>query len=121
MVECDANHQDRHIVSDRTGLKQVDGEVEEVVVLSPIELSCKDQLVHLSDLRVHYSAVDILGHILVLAQVQEDLSDKNTTVQHCREVVRKISGIILLCPNPVLNEAGSLHERAESVECLHKF
>ena len=80
MVECNSDDEDWHIIANRTRLKQIDGEVEEVVVLSRIQFSRQDKLVHLTDFRVHDGTTGIFCYCLVLAKVQEDLSDENTTV-----------------------------------------
>lgn len=80
---------------------------------------------HLAHFRIQDSPVSVLLWLatlrLVSAEVEQNFSDEETSVEDCREVVGKICGIILLCPDPVLDEVRSLHKRAEIVEGLHKF
>ena len=80
---------------------------------------------HLAHLRIQDSPVSVLLWLatlrLVSAEVEQNFSDEETSVEDCREVVGKISGVILLCPDPVLDEVCSLHKGAEIVECLHEL
>ena len=53
--------------------------------------------------------------------MEQNLADQEASVEHGWEVVRKVSGIVLLGSDPVLDEVGSLHERSKIIECLYKL
>ena len=80
---------------------------------------------HLAHFRIQDSSVRVLLWLAVLglvsAEVEQDFSDEETTVEDSREVVGKISGVVLLCPDPVLNEVCSLHKRSKIVERLNEL
>lgn len=69
VVQCDTNHQDGDVVPDGARLQQIDGEVENVVVFTRIQLLRKDELVHLPHFWVQDGAVLIFDLGLVLAEV----------------------------------------------------
>ena len=123
VVERDSNHKNWHVVSKRACLQQIYRKIEEVVVLTGVQLLCEDELVHLTDLRVEHSAVGILdwGSALLSSKIKYNLSNKDTTVQHRREVICKVCWVIFLSANPVLDEAGGFHKGAEGVKGLDKF
>ena len=80
---------------------------------------------HLAHFRIQDSSVRVLLWLAILglvsAEVEQDFSDEETTVEDSREVVGKISGVVLLCPDPVLDEVCSLHKRSKIVERLNEL
>ena len=124
MVERDSNDKNWDIVSDGAGLKQVDGEVEGVVVLIGVQILRKNQLVHLPHLRIQHSTILVFLHcatILLLPDVEQNFADQEATAENSREIIGEICRVVLFGADPILNEAGCLHEGTACVEGLHKF
>ena len=107
MVQGNSNDEDWHIISDRACFKQVDGEVEDVVILRLVQLLGEDELVDLAHFWIQNCAVRVLDNraSLVLSHMEENLANQNSSVEHGWEIVRKVSRIVLLRSDPILDEA----------------
>ena len=70
---------------------------------------------HLSNLRVQDGPIVVFSRcpVLLASKVQDDFSDENAALEHCRKVVCEVSWVVLLRTDPIFDEAGSLHEGAE--------
>ena len=77
VVECDSNDKNWNVVSEGARLQKIYRKIEEVVVLAGVQLLRKDELVHLTDLRVEHSAVGILDwcSARLSSKVKYNLSD----------------------------------------------
>ena len=122
MVKSYSYDENWDIVSDRARFKQVNSEVENVVVLARVELLREDQLVNLAHFWVQYGAIGVFEYraILLFSQVQEDLTDQYTSIQYGWEVIREIGWIIFLCSYPIFDETCSFGVRRKRVKRLHK-
>ena len=74
MIKRNSYHHNRDIVPQRAGFKQINSEVESVVVLTVKKFFRKDQLVHLAYFGVQNCTVLIFVYRLFFAQVKENLS-----------------------------------------------
>ena len=119
MIKCYTDNENWHIKLQRTGFNEVDCEVENVIVFGHLEVLTEDVCRCCLELGI-LSGLD-LAEGVVLFEVEQYLTNEKATYKNCWEIVREISRIVLLCPDPVLDVVCRLVISGEIIEGLDKF
>lgn len=123
MVPCDSDHDEGYFRPHAAALNKVQNEVEQVVSLICAQILRVDKLLDVFDFafKLNVSLELSLGLWILRPNEHEDTSDHFGPFKDSRQIVCKVSCIVLLRPDPVLNKPCSLWERAKGIKGLHEL